>query len=96
MELLAPQPCFSRWHVSSDTPRHLCFGPTQLSGFEQPRTPPMPYKNLAALKTSGTFDTMRGLHPSVFQQLLPPEPLSYPVVNLIIKGPAGQHRALLK
>ena len=34
------------------------------------RTPPMPYKNPAALnfrlKTSGTFDTMRGLHPSVF------------------------------
>ena len=56
----------------------------------------MPYKNPAALKTSGTFDTMRGLHLSVFQQLLPPEPLSYPVVNLIIKGPAGQHRALLK
>ena len=56
----------------------------------------MPYKNPAALKTSGTFDTMRGQHPSVFQQLLPPEPLSYPVVNLNIKGPAGQHRALLK
>ena len=60
----------------------------------------MPYKNPAALnfrlKTSGTFDTMRGQHSSVFQHLLPPEPLSYPVVNLNIKGPAGQHRALLK
>ena len=56
----------------------------------------MPYKNPSALETSGTFDTMRGLHPSVFQQLLPPEPLSYPVVNLNIKGPAGQHGAFLK
>ena len=56
----------------------------------------MPYKNPSALETSGTFDTMRGLHPSVSLQLLPPEPLSYPVVNLIIKGPVGQHTALLK
>ena len=54
------------WCVSSDIPRHLCFGSIQLSGFEEPRTPPMPYKNPSALETSGTFDTMRGLHPSVF------------------------------
>ena len=55
----------------------------------------MPYKNPSVLETSGTFDTMRGLHPSVFKQLLPPEPLSYPEVNFIIKGPVGKHKASL-
>ena len=65
MEILAPQPCFSRWHVSSHIPRNFCFSPIQHSGLEEPRTPPMPYKNPSAQETSGTFDTIRGLHPSV-------------------------------